>query len=79
MKIATLNVRGLGVVVEKRAVRSMVRMEHIDFLYLQETKLESIDSALCSKLWDGSYFDWDHQPSIGKSGGLLNIWRKEKL
>ncbi|KAF1864335.1 hypothetical protein Lal_00021991, partial [Lupinus albus] len=28
-------------------------------------------------LWDGSTFDWVFQPSIGKSGGLLCIWKKD--
>ncbi|KAF1881640.1 hypothetical protein Lal_00039857 [Lupinus albus] len=63
----------------KKAVRSLVRSEKIDFLYLQETKLESIDSPLCSKLWVDSEFDWDFLPSLGKSGGLLSIWRKDKF
>ncbi|KAF1893310.1 hypothetical protein Lal_00001766 [Lupinus albus] len=79
MKVATLNVRGLGGVVKKKAVRSLVRSKQIDFLCIQETKLENIDSTLCSKLWVDSDFDWDFLPSIGKSGRILSMWRKEKF
>ncbi|KAF1864498.1 hypothetical protein Lal_00021921 [Lupinus albus] len=79
MKLATLNIRGLGRSVKKRVLRSMVRKEKLDFLSIHETKLESIDYNLCSKLWDGSDFDWAFQPSIGRSGGLLSIWRTAKF
>ncbi|KAF1894928.1 hypothetical protein Lal_00022422 [Lupinus albus] len=77
--VATLNVRGLGGAVKKKAVRSLVHKENLDFICIQETKLEHIDCNLCSNLWDGSDFDWVFQPSIGKSGGILSMWRKDKF
>ncbi|KAF1894437.1 hypothetical protein Lal_00043722 [Lupinus albus] len=57
----------------------MVRKENLDFLCIQETKLEFIDYHLCSTLWDGSDFDWIFQPSIGRSSGLLCIWKTDKF
>ncbi|KAF1897636.1 hypothetical protein Lal_00032393 [Lupinus albus] len=58
VNMATVNVRGLGGSTKKRVVRTMVRMEKLDFLCIHETKLESIDHHLCSTLWDGPDFDW---------------------
>ncbi|KAF1893942.1 hypothetical protein Lal_00043725 [Lupinus albus] len=77
--LATVNVRVLGGAAKKRVVRNMVRKENLDFLCIQETKLEFIDYHLCSTLWDGSDFDWIFQPSIGRSGGLLCIWKTDKF
>ncbi|KAF1869216.1 hypothetical protein Lal_00048498 [Lupinus albus] len=57
----------------------MARKENLDFLCIQETKLEFIDYHLCSTLWYGSDFDWIFQPSIGRSGGLLCIWKTDKF
>ncbi|KAF1891499.1 hypothetical protein Lal_00012388 [Lupinus albus] len=77
--MATVNVRGLGGAVKKRVIRTMVRKENLDFLCIQETKLELLDYHIRSSLWDGFDFDWIFQPSIGKSGGLLCIWKKDKF
>ncbi|KAF1881840.1 hypothetical protein Lal_00042553 [Lupinus albus] len=72
--MATVNVRGLGGGTKKCVVRTMVRNENLDFLCIQETKLELVDYQLCFSLWVGSDFDWIFQPSIGKSGGLLSVF-----
>jgi exonuclease III len=42
MIVESFNIRGLGSRVKKRKIRDLIRVENIDFLAHQETKLEGI-------------------------------------
>ncbi|GLU12861.1 hypothetical protein SLE2022_295190 [Rubroshorea leprosula] len=76
MKLVSFNVRGLGSVLKRKEIGKLVRMEHPDFLFLQETKLEKVDDNLCRMMWDSRDFGWEMKESIGASGGLLCFWNK---
>ncbi|WJX93090.1 hypothetical protein P8452_74658 [Trifolium repens] len=54
----------------------MIRNNKIDFLAIQETKLEVISETLCYGLWGSCDCDWVFLPSEGRSGGILSIWSK---
>ncbi|GAU09987.1 hypothetical protein TSUD_393040 [Trifolium subterraneum] len=49
--------RGLGSRVKRRKVKEVIGVEKLDFLALQETKLEEVTSTLCRSLWGND--DWD--------------------
>jgi exonuclease III len=42
MIVCSFNVRGLGSSVKRRKVRDLVQAEKLDFLAIQETKMEAI-------------------------------------
>ena len=44
MIVTTFNVRGLGERVKKKKIRDLVRINKVDFLAVQETKLQDISS-----------------------------------
>jgi exonuclease III len=48
----------------------------IDFLALQETKMEEISESFCFNLWGSHDCEWVYLPSVGRSGGILSIWSK---
>jgi exonuclease III len=50
MIIASINIRGLGGAVKRKYLKELVRKENIDFLAIQETKLDSITDNLCHSL-----------------------------
>lgn len=77
MKFISFNVRGLGGRVKKKDVKEMVKVHKLDFLCLQETKMEGTDRKLCSLLWDDDDFDWVAKNATGRSGGLLLVWRRD--
>lgn len=77
MKLITYNIRGLGGRVKKKEVKELVRNQKPDMLCLQETKTEGIDRRLCSMLWEGDDFEWVSKDDVGRSGGLLVIWKRE--
>ncbi|KAF1870610.1 hypothetical protein Lal_00025934 [Lupinus albus] len=69
----------MGRAVKKRSMRKLIRKDNLDFICIQETKLDHIELSLCASLWVGSDIDWVFQPSTGNSGGLLCIWRKDRF
>nr|GEV94539.1 putative RNA-directed DNA polymerase, eukaryota, reverse transcriptase zinc-binding domain protein [Tanacetum cinerariifolium] len=46
----------------------------VDFLALQETKMESIDLFNIRSCWGNLRFDHVHSDSVGNSGGILCVW-----
>lgn len=51
MKVGSINIRGLGMELKKGKIRSLVNSESLEFLAIQEAKLEVVDSSLCNHLW----------------------------
>jgi len=76
MIVSTFNVRGLGGRVKKNKICDLVRQNKIDFLALQETKLEDINQALCYSFWGSEDCEWVFRASKGSSGRILSIWNK---
>lgn len=51
LKIISWNVRGLNEVGKRLGVQNMLRGWRVDFVCLQETKLEVVSRAVVSSLW----------------------------
>jgi mannosylglycoprotein endo-beta-mannosidase len=78
MIVCSFNIRGLGSRVKRRKICDLIIKEKIDFLALQETKMEVIPDALVFGLWGSSDCGWSYLPAVGNSGGILSIWNKVK-
>ncbi|KAK2444918.1 hypothetical protein QL285_015908 [Trifolium repens] len=78
MIVCSFNTRGLGSRVKRRKIREVVKEKNVDFLAIQETKLEVIPEAIVYGLWGGSDCDWAFLPAVGNSGGILSVWNKVK-
>jgi exonuclease III len=63
MIITSYNVRGLGGLVKRRKIRELIKKQNIQFLAIQETKLEAISDKLCYSLWGSNDCDWSFRPS----------------
>nr|GEV56821.1 RNA-directed DNA polymerase, eukaryota, reverse transcriptase zinc-binding domain protein [Tanacetum cinerariifolium] len=46
----------------------------VNFLALQERKMENIDLITVKKCWGNFGFDYVHSDSVGNSGGILCVW-----
>ncbi|GJY90719.1 RNA-directed DNA polymerase, eukaryota, reverse transcriptase zinc-binding domain protein [Tanacetum coccineum] len=46
----------------------------VNFLSLQETKMESIELFDIKRCWGNFAFDYVHSVSVGNSGGILSVW-----
>jgi len=76
MIMLTFNVRGLGGRQKINKLKELVRDHNVDFLSIQETKMEDINPILCYNIWGNDDCNWEFLPSEGNSGGILSIWRK---
>ncbi|KAK2458146.1 DNA-(apurinic or apyrimidinic site) endonuclease [Trifolium repens] len=76
MIVSSFNIRGLGGALKRRRIKELIRNHRIDFLAIQETKLEVITDSLCFNLWGSHDCNWAYLPSEGRSGGILSIWSK---
>lgn len=74
MRIASFNIRGLKGRKKKSAVRDLVVKERVDFLCLQETKVNYVDERLACILWGSKDCGWVYSGSLGAAGGLCCVW-----
>jgi hypothetical protein len=65
--------------VKRNKIRELVRDQKVDFLAIQESKLEVVTKGLCFNLWGSGDCDWAALPSQGNSGGIISMWNKEKF
>ncbi|GKV44390.1 hypothetical protein SLEP1_g51580 [Rubroshorea leprosula] len=65
---------GLGGSMKRKEVGKVVRKERLDFLFLQETKMQEVDGSVCRGLWYSDDCDWVMKESIGASGALMCVW-----
>ncbi|GMI98812.1 hypothetical protein HRI_003550500 [Hibiscus trionum] len=76
MRILTWNIRGLNSDTKMTAVGNLARRHRVKMMFLQETKMESIQESTIRKIWYDDDFCFIFSPSTGKSGGLLSVWDK---
>ncbi|GKV19934.1 hypothetical protein SLEP1_g30130 [Rubroshorea leprosula] len=63
----------------KSGVRDLVVKEKVEFLAIQESKLEMVDYQVCRTIWGADNFDWVAKASRGTSGRLICIWNSDLL
>ena len=71
MNFLSLNVQGLTQKAKKDWVGELCTKNKVNFVGLQETKMESIDLFTVRSCWGNSTFDYVHSDSVGNSGGIL--------
>nr|GFB61789.1 nucleotide-binding alpha-beta plait domain-containing protein [Tanacetum cinerariifolium] len=67
-------VGGLVQKAKKDWVKELCIKNKVNFVGLQETKMESIDLLSVSSCWGNLMFDYVHSDSVGNSGGILCMW-----
>ncbi|GAU34505.1 hypothetical protein TSUD_388170 [Trifolium subterraneum] len=70
---------GLGGMEKRQEVRKLVGNQNPSLRCIQETKLQSCDSVVCSPLWGNSPHIFSYRPSLGASGGLLTLWDSSEV
>lgn len=79
MKLGSFNVRGLGSVVKKEEVRKLLVLNKLDFVCIQETKMEEFSGEIGKGIWGREGFCWCAENSSGRSGGILSFWDGNKF
>ena len=76
MILFSWNIRGLGAKIKRNVLKKSLFSHDPWFVFIQETKLETISSTLIKAIWAKNDLDFCASPSIGSSGGLISLWRK---
>ncbi|GJR65771.1 RNA-directed DNA polymerase, eukaryota [Tanacetum coccineum] len=66
--------QGLTHKAKKDWVKELCVSNKVNFLTLQETKMESIELFDIKRCWGNFAFDYVHSASVGNSGGILCVW-----
>ncbi|GJU46115.1 RNA-directed DNA polymerase, eukaryota [Tanacetum coccineum] len=74
--LLSFNVQGLGHKTKKERVKELNNKQGVNFLALQETKLEVISHLDVKFLWGNSNFQFVASGSAGNSGGILCVWEE---
>lgn len=70
----TWNVRGLGARIKRNMLRRIILNHSPFFIFIQETKLESLNPKMQLAIWKNGSAQWLLSPSVGNSGGLITMW-----
>nr|GEY89976.1 RNA-directed DNA polymerase, eukaryota, reverse transcriptase zinc-binding domain protein [Tanacetum cinerariifolium] len=65
---------GLGQKTKKDWVKELCINNKVNFLSLQETKIEEMQLFNIKACWGNFNFDHTYSPSVGASGGILCVW-----
>lgn len=79
MKLLSWNVRGINARERRGMVRSIIKKHDLDFLCLQETKLETMSTNFFSIVLRGQELKWALSLSEGHSWGLSFAWKNSSF
>ncbi|GJV85462.1 RNA-directed DNA polymerase, eukaryota, reverse transcriptase zinc-binding domain protein [Tanacetum coccineum] len=68
------NMEGLTQKAKKDWVKELCVSNKVNFLSLQETKIETIQLFDIKRCWGNFAFNYVHSASVGNSGGILCVW-----
>lgn len=72
--IISWNMRGLTARVKRSSLRKLITSHDPCFAFVQETKMEEINTKTIRTFWKSNDIDWIFSPSRGNSGGILAVW-----
>lgn len=74
MIIGSINVNGVGAAPKKKWVRKLCQDNHLNFIGIQESKTDKVDTNLIHSLWGNQRCDFACKLANGSSGGIIAIW-----
>ena len=78
-RVMCWNVWGLNSDDRQLVVRNKVDESQASVIYLQETKMEYMDSRTVRKFCPSRFDSFAYSPSIGASGGIVVLWNSSIL
>ncbi|KAK8675792.1 hypothetical protein V6N13_033855 [Hibiscus sabdariffa] len=73
------NVRGLGTAAKRHAVQKVIQQHRCKLALLQKMKLEVVTDVIVRRIWISDNFEYVFPATVGRSGGILVIWDKERF
>ena len=79
VKILSWNVRGANDSSKRKVIKTFIRNQRVDLIYIQETKIQSMSESIVRSLGSGRFLDWKAVNAEGASGGILICWDRRSL
>nr|GFB89954.1 RNA-directed DNA polymerase, eukaryota [Tanacetum cinerariifolium] len=76
MSMVSLNVQALNPKAKKDWLKEICVSDKVNFLTLQETKMDDISLIDVKCCWGNYDFEYVYSPAVGNSGGILCVWEK---
>nr|GEY33682.1 RNA-directed DNA polymerase, eukaryota [Tanacetum cinerariifolium] len=70
----SLSIQGLAQKAKKDWVKELCVSNKVNFLSLQETKMEKIELFNIKRCWGNFAFEYVYSEDVGNSGGILCVW-----
>ena len=74
IKILSWNVRGANNAEKRKLIQTYVKMQKVDLVCIQETKLKLFTRRMIRSLTVGKFVDWVAAYAEGAMGGILIFW-----
>lgn len=79
MIILSYNIRGGGIVSNRKRISYLLNSCKVDVCFLQETKITNFNDSYANSFWGRSIMDWTTSNSSGASGGMAILWMRGSL
>ena len=71
LRILSWNVRGANDGAKRKVLKAFIKMQRVDVVCLQETKLKEVSNMIIRSLRVGRFLEWVAIKAEGASGGIL--------
>ena len=71
--------RGANDAVKRKVLKAFIKMQRVDVICLQETKIKDVSRGLIRSLGMGRFLDWAALRVEGASGGIIFFWEYRVL
>ena len=71
LKILSWNVRGANDVAKRKVLKVFIKMQRVDIVCFQETKLTKVSRGMIRSLGVGRFLDWVVVKAKGAFGSIL--------
>ena len=79
IKILSWNVRGANVVAKRKVIKAFIKMQRVDIVCLQGTKISEVSQGLIRSSGVGRFLEWASLRAKGALGGIIIFWDSRVL
>ena len=74
LRILSWNLRGANDGAKRKVLKAFIKMQRVDVVCLQETKLKEVSNWMIRSLGVGRFLEWVAIKAEGAFGGILIFW-----
>ena len=79
LRILSWNVRGANDRNKRMVLKSFIKTQKLDLVWIQETKIQDMSLGVVRSLGIGKFIEWGAVNARGASGGIVVFWDSKVL